>query len=119
LACYQRRQPDLCRIAYGPEGEREIAFPPPIPKTYISYRVKMTWLAGFMDVESLHKYPFNRELGYLMIDVTVCTWLGRGPVLHDASDSHHFYGARDRPTLGRGRDLPRLAFNVIDWLGAW
>ena len=69
----QRRQPDLCRIAYGPEGEREIAFPPPIPKTYISYRVKKTWLAGSMDVESLHKYPFNRELGDLMIDVIVRT----------------------------------------------
>jgi hypothetical protein len=73
LACYQRRQPDLCRIAYGPEGEREIAFPPAIPKTYISYRVKKTWLAGPVDLVSQHKYAFNRKLGDLMINIIVRT----------------------------------------------
>ena len=35
--------------------------------------MKKTWLAGPKDVESLHKYPINRELGDLMIDVIVRT----------------------------------------------
>ena len=73
LACYRRHEPDLCRIAYGPEWEEEISFPTYPPKTFFSYRVKKTWLAGPKDLEPLPNYAFNRELGDLMIDVIVRT----------------------------------------------
>ncbi len=116
LACYRRREPDLCRVAYGPEWEEEIIFSTYPHKTFFSYRVKKTWLTGPKDLEPLPNYAFNRELGDLMIDVIVPTYWTESGYCSTPIILITLYRVEVRRTLGRRRDLPPPAFNEIQSL---